>query len=367
MDILPIKYILFMLGLLGVVLCENDQSSVIASKTNALTEALFDPTTAFQAYPNVRQARTGGIGALAEALGGGTSSGFFGSMFSGLTGMISKFSSSLGGPAIPAAMAKALDGASAAAAAPPAPGAWKPPRMSKPGPDVFRQMDAKKKRIKGIRTKRQISVKTFKAFDGAGPNMVHGSSPFSGELLQILQAVAKMMSGAGSITRTPVTKMKGHMDSFRDGAEKLVTKVSDLPNAVFGMLRSKRELIAETAFTTDNEVKITVAELAKAHQKNWFTYLRSYNGTATECQELEFCRTAQANNDLQSQTARSGGKILSYLVSGLKDSRGRTGDRMTQAVDCCLSDDLVQAEACQNFYLQQCLEADLTYEPPARD
>lgn len=58
---------------------------------------------------------------------------------------------------------------------------------------------------------------------------------------------------------------------------------------------------------------------------------------------------------------------FSYLVSGLRDSRGKTGNRLSQAVDCCLSEDIGQAEACQNFYLQRCLEADNDYEPPARD
>lgn len=133
-----------------------------------------------------------------------------------------------------------------------------------------------------------------------------------------------MWRSVGAIATTPVSRMKDRMKDFQDSAESFAYKASDFPNKVFGMLRrSKRgNNEADTAINNnddddhssirDNEVTNTIAELAVAHQRNWFTYLRSStsNDTALECQELEFCRTAQENDELQSPTARSGGKVL---------------------------------------------------------
>lgn len=120
-----------------------------------------------------------------------------------------------------------------------------------------------------------------------------------------------MWSQMGAVGKTPVSRMNGHLKGFRDGAETLAYKMTDLPNEVFGAMRSKRaSAVPYAGVPSENEVKTTVSELAVAQQKTWFAYLRSYNGTALECQELEFCRAAQENDGLQSPTARSGGKIL---------------------------------------------------------
>lgn len=101
----------------------------------------------------------------------------------------------MGGPAVPSAMAKMFtDGAQQAAAAPAALGAYKPPRMSKPTAEVFRNMEARKKQVK-MRQKRQISVKTFKSFDQAQGNLLHGAqSPFGGELMTLLQVCFPLFS-----------------------------------------------------------------------------------------------------------------------------------------------------------------------------
>lgn len=220
---------------------------------------------------------------------------------------------------MPSGMSSILNSAKTAAEAPPALGAWKPPRMSRPGAEVFRAADARKAQLKGLRPKRQISVKTFRQFDSL-KNSAHGKGLFGGELVQLLQGVAMMFSGMGSMGKTPVSKMKGHMNGFRDGATMLAYKVSDLPNEMFGAMRSKRQATAPEAPASDNEVKVTLAELAVAQQKNWFTYLRSYNGSAIECQELEFCRTAQGSNGLRTPTARSGSKFLRWVEGGSSQS-----------------------------------------------
>jgi hypothetical protein len=267
-----------------------------------------DPDSAFANGLNGREGRANGLGAIADALGGGTSSGFFSSMVSGLTGMINKFSTSMGGPAMPSGMANALNGMNAA---PPAVAGYKPPRMSRPGPEVFRAVDARRKKIKGIRQKRQISVKTLKRLDGMNKNLLRQDSPFGGELIQVLQAMAKMWSGMGGIGKTPVSRMRGNMDGYQAGAAALVNKVQEIPNQMFGAMRSKRNVGLERTLDAENEVQITVAELLPVvHQKNWFTYIRSHNKTVLECQELEFCKTAQSSKNLQTATAQTGGKAL---------------------------------------------------------
>lgn len=348
-----------------------------AGRITSVAEALIDPQSSYKAYPNVRQARENAFGSVASILQGGSASSIFTGMLSGLTGLLDKFSSSVGGPRMPAAMSKALDQMKNAPPDSPTDGTNgtvnTAPRMTKPTRADFEREFRRRMKIKGqkgdieqfippgVRRKRQTKSELIKKAH-AQRTQEEPKTVTSNGMNLILITVLDMFKGLGSIFRTPADRVAEKLKDQREKFGMIVSNVEEAPNTIFGMLRSKREVREKTESDKDsaNDLQVTATELAIAHQRNWFTFFRSYNYTL-ECSEWEFCRLAKQNNELSSASAKSGGKFLSYVVSGVRDRHGRTGQRLTQAVDCCLSDDLAQAEQCENFYQNQCLEVDPSY------
>ncbi|GAU88698.1 hypothetical protein RvY_01342 [Ramazzottius varieornatus] len=361
-----------------------DQQSAVADRATSVAETLIDPTSLASSYPNVRQARENSFGSIASVLSGGQGTSMFAGLMSGFTGLLDKFSTSMGGPKMPAAMSKALDqmrssadtpsnGASGTSGTGTATGTA--PRMTKPTRADFEKEFQRRQKIKGrnmdinkfippgiTRRKRQTKSDMIKKGKKEGPQTTQGR--LSSNMNIILITIMEMFKGLGNIISSPIARTSESLKKQRETFKTMVENPSEAPNTVFGMLRSRREVKNQVSDEGEkdgaNSIDVTAKELAIVHQRNWFTFFRSYNSTL-ECSEWEFCRMAKQNNELRTPSAKSGGKFLSYVVSGVRDRHGRTGERLTQAVDCCLSDDLAQAEQCENFYQNQCLEAEPSY------
>lgn len=248
---------------------------------------------------------------------GDVGGGFFSGMFSGLSGFAQKIGALMGAPPIPADLQKTLsDGPRS-----PTPMAgFAAPRMSKPGPEAFKRAEARKKKLKGRAKRQAVSVKSMKQLQQAvNTSKESVNDPLSAGVSQFFQAFMGFLAGFGKLQSTPVNKWNDHIDKLKNEVGDVQGKLSELPNTVFGMLRSRREagppssVTAQSGDDADNEIRDSVIELAVAHQENWFTYLRSFNGSTVECHEWDFCRTAKGNTVFKTEIAKNGGKLLRYV------------------------------------------------------
>ena len=179
------------------------------------------------------------------------------------------------------------------------PNAFHAPRTSKPGPEVFRKWEERKRKLKGRVKRAGGTVKSMGMQNFAGP------TGFGPQLASVLQIFQNIFGLGAQLKRMPVSRMSNKLQSYRDSASNLVTKASEFPNRAFGTLRSKRE-----TEEVENEVKGTLSEVAVAHQRNWFNYLKSYESKHFACQEWDYCRTALENNAFSTRAAKDGGKLL---------------------------------------------------------
>ncbi|XP_055348049.1 titin-like [Paramacrobiotus metropolitanus] len=255
----PVRFIIFALGITYTVGINPDAEGIEAArddKVDALTAALLNPLPAIQNYPNAREARGSGFGNFASLFGGGGGGGsMFGgggsmlsNMFSGFTNVVDRVSQAMGGPAMPKNIKQAIaDGPRNPLGSS---NGLQAPRMTRPGPDVFRRIEERKKKVKGHgRRKRQsVSVKAMKKFNNLGKEAMVSmkNTPFTDDLTAILLGITEFFSGLKNLGRTPVSRINEKTAAFQNGAQKLVERAENLPNSLFGTMRSKREVKNDT-------------------------------------------------------------------------------------------------------------------------